>query len=100
MRLPSAPALGAGEHAQEVLVDLAQHVTRGGRVNAAADGRHQIDQLAQFAVGQLRAGVTHVEDALALGVVGFDDGQRVVDALADVELLGGGAQGLPAGGLG
>ncbi len=39
--------------------------------------------------GQLGAGRALVEDALELGALGLDDGQGIVDALADVGLLGG-----------
>ena len=41
-----------------------------------------------------------VEDALELGVLDLDQRQRVVDALADVGLLGGGTQRFPACGPG
>ncbi len=69
-------------------------------MRAKADGGHQIDQLAELAVGQLGAGVAFVEDAFELGVFGFDVAQGFVDALANIGLLGGGAQACPAGGFG
>jgi hypothetical protein len=68
-------------------------------VVAKADGGHKIDQLAQLAIGQLGAGIALVQDALELGVLDLDQRQRIVDALANVGLLGGGAQAFPAGGL-
>jgi hypothetical protein len=67
------------------------------RVVAKADGGDQIHQLAELAVGQLGAAVALVEDALELGVLLLDHRQRFVDALADVGLLGGGAELLPSG---
>ena len=99
VELAALLAFGAGELAEEVFIDLAEHVARLAGVVAEADGGHQIDQLAELAVRQLGAAVAFVEDALELGVFDFDEGQRVVDALADVRLLGGGAEGFPAGRL-
>ena len=91
VELTTALALGAGEHAQKVFVDLAQHVTGLGRAGTKADGRHQVHQFAQLAVGQLGTGIAFVQDALELGVLALDQRQRLVDALADVGLLGGSA---------
>ena len=96
VELPAALALGAGEHSKEVFIDLTQHVPRFAGIVTKADGGHQIDQLAELAVGQLGARITLVQDALELGVFGLDDGKCVVYALADVALFGGGAQALPA----
>ena len=92
-------AFGAGELAEEVFVHLAQDVAGDGLVFAKADGGHQVHQLAQLAVRQRGAGVAFVEDAFQARVFLLDDGQRVVDAFADVGLLGGGAQAFPAGGF-
>ena len=104
VELPAALAFGAGELAEEILVDLPQQIAGVvfGRVAglAKADFGDQIDQFAQLAIGQLHAGVAFVEDAFELGVFGFDQRQRIVDAFADVGLLGLGAQGFPAGGFG
>ena len=100
VELPTALAFGAGEHAQKVLVDLAQHVARLAGRGAEADGGHQVDQLAQLAVRQLGPREALVQDALELGVLGLDQRQGIVDALADVGLLGGGTQRLPARRLG
>jgi len=87
VELAAALAFGAGEHAQEVFLDLAQHVARFTRRDAEADGGHQVHQLTELAVWQLGAGKALVQDALELGVLGLDDRQRFVDALADVGLL-------------
>ena len=101
VELAALLAFGAGELAEEVFVNLAEHVAGVVDVFAKADGGHQINQFAEFAVRQLflnfGAGVALVENALELGVFDFNAGQRVIDALADVGLLGGGAQVFPAG---
>ena len=93
--LPCPLAFRQGELAQEVLVDLAQHIA-GVLPGAKADGRDQVDQLAQLAGLQLGAAETLVQDALQARVVGLDGVQRHVDAGANVELLGVGADRLPA----
>ena len=99
VELATLLAFGAGELAEEVFINLAEHVTRLARFVAEADGGDQIDQLAELAIRQLRPGVAFVEDALEPGVFGLDQRQGVVDALADVRLFRGGAQGFPAGGF-
>jgi len=104
VELPALLALGAGELAEEVFIDLAEHVPGlAGIIGigiAETDGGHQIDQLPQLAVGQLGTGVPLVQDALELGVLRLDGGQGIVNAFADVGLLGGGADGFPTGGFG
>jgi len=51
VELPAALAFGAGEHAKEVFIHLAQRVAgHAGRV-VKTDGGHQVHQLAEFAVG-------------------------------------------------
>ena len=88
VELPAALAFGAGEHAQKVFVHLAQGVARHvGRCAKAYCG-YQIDQLAQLAVGQLRAGKALVQNAFEFGVVALDQGQSVVDVFANARLLG------------
>jgi hypothetical protein len=61
-----------------------------------ADGGNEVDQLAELAGFQLGAGEALVQDAFQARVVGSMAIQRVVDALADVGLLGLVADGLPA----
>jgi hypothetical protein len=100
VELAALLALGAGELAEEVFIDLPEHVAGLAGVGTEADGGHQINQFAELAVGQLGARIALVEDALEPGVLDFDEGERIVDALADVRLLGGGAQRFPACGLG
>ena len=100
VELPAPLAFGAGKHAQEIFVHLAQDVASLRWVVTKADGGDQVDQLAQLAVGQLGAGKAFVEDAFEFGVVGFDQAQRVVDAFANVGLRRGGTQRFPAGTLG
>ena len=84
------------ELAEEVFVDLAQHVARGARLVAKADSGDQVHQLAELAIGQLGAGEALVEDAPEARVLLLDQHQGVVDALADVGLFGTGPQHLPA----
>jgi hypothetical protein len=58
---------------------------------------NQIHQLAELAIGQLGSGVALVEDALEPWVLLLDQGQRIVNSLADIGLLCMGAQPLPTG---
>ena len=73
VELAALLALGAGELAEEVFIDLPEHVTRLAGVVAEADGGDQIDQLAELAIRQLGTGIAFVEDALQLGVLDLDD---------------------------
>ena len=93
-------AFGAGKLAKKVFIDLAQHVARLAGAVAKADGGYQIDQFAQLAIGQLGAGVALVQNAFELGVLQLDQRQRVVNAFANVGLLGARAQVFPAGTFG
>ncbi len=95
VELAALLALGGGELAEEVFVDLAEQVL-GAMTLAEADGRDQVDQLAELAGFELAAAEALVEDALQARVVGLDGFQRGVDAHADVGLLGLRADGLPA----
>jgi len=52
-------------------------------------------QFAQLAVRQLGAAIAFVQNAFQLWVFGLDGGQGIVDALADIRLLGSGTQGFP-----
>ncbi|MCY1296253.1 hypothetical protein D9M70_456280 [compost metagenome] len=96
VELPALFAFGAGELAEEVFVDLAEQVAGLAGVVTETDGGDQIHQLAELAVRQLGAGIALVEDVFQLGVFRLDGGQGLVDALADIHLLGGGANRLPA----
>ena len=96
VELPAPLAFGAGKHTEEIFVHLTQDVAGLRWVVTKADGGNQVDQLAQLAVWQLGAGKAFVEDAFELGVIQLDHGQRVVNALANVGLGCGGAQGFPA----
>ena len=96
VELPAALAFGAGKHAQKILVHLPQHITRYRGIFAKANGGHQIHQLAQLAIGQLGAGVALVQNALEARVLDLDQGQGVVNQLADFGAAGAGAQGFPA----
>ncbi|MFM1909069.1 MAG: hypothetical protein RLZZ591_2746 [Pseudomonadota bacterium] len=100
VELPATLAFGTGEHAQKVFVYLAQHVAGHGGVVAKADLRDQVHQLAQLAVGQLRAGVALVQNAFELGVFKFDQHQGVVDELAYLHAFGHGSYGFPARAVG
>ncbi|MNG26883.1 hypothetical protein D3C84_1119280 [compost metagenome] len=51
VELPAALAFGAGKLAEEVFIDLAEEVTGLVGVATEADGRDQIDQLTELAVG-------------------------------------------------
>ena len=99
VELAAALAFGAGEHAEEIFVHPPQHIARLAGIVAEADGGDEIDQLAQLAIGQRCATEAFVEDVFELGVFRFDDGVGIVDALADVRLLGGGTDGFPARGF-
>jgi hypothetical protein len=97
IELAALLALGAGELPEEVLVDLTQHIPRLGLILTKADGGDEINELAELAIGQRRAGVPLVENAFKPRVFRLDGCQGVIDALADIRLLGGGAQGFPTG---
>lgn len=99
VELAALLAFGAGELAEEIFVDLAQHVARLAGILAEANGGNQIHQLAQLAIRQLGARVALVQNALELGVFALDFGQGVIHLFADIGLLGRGAQVLPAGRL-
>ncbi|MNT43525.1 hypothetical protein D3C72_1800020 [compost metagenome] len=51
VELPALLTLGTGELAEEVFIDLAEEVTGLVGVATEADGRDQIDQLTELAVG-------------------------------------------------
>jgi len=96
VELPALLALGAGELAEEVFVNFAENIAGHAHVRTKADSRDQIDEFAKLAIGQLGASIAFIQNALELGVFDFDQGQGIVDALADVGLLGVTANPLPA----
>ena len=98
--LATALALGAGEHAQEVFIDPAQGVPDLMFGSAQAHGADEVHRFPQAALIKGRAGIALGQDALEPGVFLFDLGHGVVDALADVRLLGGGLYHMPASGRG
>jgi hypothetical protein len=81
-------ALGAGELAEEVLVDAAEDVLRAAGLVAHADRSDEVDELAQAVLVERRAGVFFREDAFQARVVALDRDHGVVDDLANLGLLG------------
>jgi hypothetical protein len=88
---------GAGKLTKEIFVHLAQQIAGALPGDTKADGGDHVHQLTQLAIGQLHAGIAFVEDAFELGILCLNQGQGIINPLADIGLLGLGPQVLPAG---
>ena len=101
VELAAALALGAGEHLQEVLVDLPEHVAGLLALVAGESGvADQVDELAEAALVDVVA-VEDLRQHAGQGRVGLHDRvHRVVDQLADARALGLDRQRVPAGAFG
>ena len=97
VELAAALAFGAGELAEEVFVDAAEHVLAAALGVAEADRADQVDQFAEPLLVERRPGVVLGEHALERRVVLLDRDHRVVDQLADRRLLGVRLEVRPAG---
>src|SRR5665648_301776 len=88
VELAAALALGAGEAAEEVLVDAAQQVLAAALRVAHGDGADEVDELTELLLVDGGACVVFAQHALEAGVLALDRHHGVVDELADVGLLG------------
>jgi len=96
VELAAALALGAGEAAEEVLVDAPEDVLGAALGVAHRDGADEVDELAQLRLVDVRASVVLAQHALELRVLALDRHHGVVDELADLRLARVGLQVLPA----
>src|SRR5690606_1387449 len=100
VELAAALALAAGELGEEVLVDAAEHVVAVISGFGQGDVAEEVDELAEAQGAEWGPGVVLGEDAFEGRVLLLGGDHGVVDALADVGLLGVGLQVGPAGALG
>src|SRR5665647_1973520 len=96
VELATALALGAGEAAEEVLVDAAQQVLAAALRVAHGDGADEVDELTELLLVDDGAGVVFAQHALEARILALDRHHGVVDELADLGLLGAGLEVRPA----
>ena len=97
VELAALAALGQGELLQEVLVDVAQHVSGAGLGSTDHDVADHVHDLSQASLVQGRAGVVLGQHVLERRVVPLDGDHGVVDQPADVGLARLVPEVLPAG---
>src|SRR5690606_35970159 len=72
VELAAALALGAGEAAEEVLVDAAEDVLGAALGVAHGDGADEVDELAQLRLVDVRASVVLAEHAFEARILALD----------------------------